>query len=199
MRPTGFRALAGGLAPEYGLTDGFVSRSDGERKRVSPKRPRRAELRDVEAIQRICSEGWRDTYRGIYSAEEIERIIDEFYSRERLSSEVEQPEGWDGWWVAEDDDGNVLAAGGGGLTEPGVAEVFVLYADPRRRYEGAGSVILDAITDEQRQQGAHEQWVSVEPENPIGLAFYCARGFIQTGSRPAHQRDGVALRLRREI
>jgi ribosomal protein S18 acetylase RimI-like enzyme len=174
------------------LADGFVPRNDA-------KRARRAELRDVEAIQRICSEGWRDTYRGIYSTEEIERIIEQFYNRERLTSEIERPEGWDGWWVAEDDEGNVLAAGGGGLTEPGVAEVFVLYANPRRRGEGAGSAILDAITDEQRQRGASEQWLSVEPENEIGLAFYRARGFVEADSRPAYQREGISLRLRRGI
>jgi ribosomal protein S18 acetylase RimI-like enzyme len=174
------------------LADGSMPRSDA-------KRARRAELRDVEAIQRICTDGWRDTYRGIYSPAEIERVIDQFYNRERLSSEIEHPEGWDGWWVAEDEEREVLAAGGGGLTEPGVAEVFVLYADPRRRGEGAGSAILDAITDEQRSKGAREQWVSVEPENEIGLAFYRARGFVQAGSRPAYQRDGISLRLRRGI
>jgi ribosomal protein S18 acetylase RimI-like enzyme len=162
-------------------------------------RARRASLRDVEAIERVCSEGWRETYRAIYGPDEIERVITEFYNRERLRSEIESPEGWDGWWVAEDDDGNVVAAGGGGLTESGVGEIFVLYADPARLGEGAGTAILDAITEEQREQGAQEQWVSVEPENEIGLAFYRARGFVVEGSRPAYQREGVSLRLRRAL
>jgi ribosomal protein S18 acetylase RimI-like enzyme len=154
---------------------------------------------DAAAIERICSEGWRDTYRELYTPGEIDRIIGEFYNPTRLRSEIESPKGWDGWWVSEDDDGQVVAAGGGGLTEPGVAEVFVLYADPARRGEGAGTTILEAVTDEQRQQGAHEQWVSVEPENRIGLGFYRARGFVQAGSRPAYRRKGISLRLRREI
>jgi hypothetical protein len=89
------------------LADGSMPRSDA-------KRARRAELRDVEAIQRICTDGWRDTYRGIYSPAEIERVIDQFYNRERLSSEIEHPEGWDGWCVVEDEEREVLAAGGGG-------------------------------------------------------------------------------------
>jgi hypothetical protein len=39
---------------------------------------------------------------------------------------------WGGYVVAELDR-PVLVAGGGGLIEPGVGELFVLYADPRQR------------------------------------------------------------------
>jgi ribosomal protein S18 acetylase RimI-like enzyme len=162
-------------------------------------RPRRAELRDVDAISRVCSKGWRDTYVGIYPPEEIERVIHRFYAAERIRSEVESPEGWDGWWVAEEDDCAFVAAGGGGLTAPGVGEIFVLYADPERRCEGAGTALLDAITEEQRRQGGREQWVSVEPDNEQRLPFYRARGFVEAGRRPARGREGVSLRLRREI
>jgi ribosomal protein S18 acetylase RimI-like enzyme len=162
-------------------------------------RARRATVDDVDEISRVCSEGWRDTYRGVYASEEIERIIGEFYNPARLRSEVERPEGWDGWWVSEDHDGKIVAAGGGGLTDSGVGEIFVLYADPVRRGEGAGTAILAAITEEQREQGAQEQWVSVEPENEIGLGFYRARGFEPAGTRPAYRREGVSLRLRRTL
>ncbi len=85
---------------------------------------------DVEAICRICSDGWRETYRDLYTEEEIEDVVQRFYTYERVRAEVERPEGWDGWWVAEDEVGAITAAGGGGLTAPGVGEVFVLYADP---------------------------------------------------------------------
>jgi ribosomal protein S18 acetylase RimI-like enzyme len=162
-------------------------------------RARRATVDDVDEIARVCSEGWRETYRELYSSEEVERIIEEFYNPARLRSEVENPQGWDGWWVSEDDDGKILAAGGGGLIAPGVGEVFVLYADPARRGEGGGSAVLAAMTREQREQGAAEQWVSVEPENEKGMGFYGRHGFEPGGTRPAYRREGVALRLRRRL
>jgi len=68
--------------------------------------------------------------------------------------------------------------------EQGVFEIFVLYLDPMRRGEGIGTLLLDAITEQQRAQGAREQWVSVEPENMKGLPFYYARGFEVRGKRP---------------
>jgi GNAT superfamily N-acetyltransferase len=161
-------------------------------------RARRATTADVEAIARVCSAGWRDAYQGLLTDEEIESTIERYYDPRRIHEEVVRPQGWDGWWVAEDESGVVIAAGGGGLTAPGTGEVFVLYADPERRGRGAGTVILDAVTDEQRRRGAGEQWVSVVEGNRIGLGFYRARGFVERGrqgpwSPDAPQRESVRM------
>lgn len=145
---------------------------------------RKAELADAHGIARVCAAGWRDTYRGIYEPERIEAAITEYYTPERIRGEITAPRDWDGWIVAVDE-GTVVGAGGGGLIEPGVGEVFVLYLDPARRREGIGSLLLDAISDQQRARGAHEQWVSVDPGNAKGLPFYLARGFQVRGERPA--------------
>jgi GNAT superfamily N-acetyltransferase len=145
---------------------------------------RRAEPDDARGIARVCAAGWRDTYDGIYEPERIEAAIAEYYTPERITGEIIAPRDWDGWIVAVDDD-TVVGAGGGGMIEPGVGEVFVLYLDPARRREGIGSLLLDAISDQQRARGAHEQWVSVDPDNAKGLPFYFARGFQARGERPA--------------
>jgi GNAT superfamily N-acetyltransferase len=163
---------------------------------------RRAETDDAEGIARVCAAGWRDTYRGLEELERIEAVIAEYYRPERIRREIAAPEGWDGWIVAVEDD-TVIGAGGGGMTEPGVGEIFVLYLDPTRRGEGIGTLILDAITEQQRAWGAREQWVSVLPENTKGLPFYYARGFAVRGKRPewgsAPEEGRVSLRLMRRL
>jgi ribosomal protein S18 acetylase RimI-like enzyme len=163
---------------------------------------RRAETRDADGIARVCAAGWRDTYRGMKDSERIEAVIAEYYEPERIRREIAAPEGWDGWIVAVEHE-TVVGAGGGGMTEPGVGEIFVLYLDPTRRGEGIGTLILDAITEQQRAQGAREQWVSVEPENKKGLPFYYARGFEVRGERPewgtAPDEGRVSLRLMRPL
>jgi GNAT superfamily N-acetyltransferase len=163
---------------------------------------RKANSKDVNDICRICSDGWRDTYQGIYSQAYIERTIAEFYNPQRVEHEIMQPDGWDGWLVAEQD-GVVVGAGGGGLINPGIGEVFVLYLDPRLRGLGIGTALLEAITDQQRRQGANEQWVSVEAKNEKGLPFYEARGIVQREERSAYgskPEEGIfSLRLSRPI
>jgi GNAT superfamily N-acetyltransferase len=163
---------------------------------------RRAETHDVEGIAQVCAAGWRDTYRGLKQPERIEAVIAEYYTPERIRREMAATEGWDGWIVAVEDD-TVIGAGGGGMTEPSVGEIFVLYLDPRRRGEGIGTLLLDAITEQQRAQGAREQWVSVEPDNTKGLPFYYARGFELRGNRPewgtSPEEGRVSLRLSRQL
>ena len=164
---------------------------------------RRAEPDDAEGIARVCAEGWRDTYDGIYEPERIESAIAEYYTPERIAGEIAAPENWDGWFAAvHEDTDTVVGAGGGGMTGPGVGEVFVLYLDPARRREGIGSLLLDAITEQQRAHRAHEQWVSVDPDNAKGLPFYFARGFDVRGERPAWgtaPEGRVSLRLMRQL
>jgi len=163
---------------------------------------RPAETADAQGIARVCAESWRDTYREIYTPDQIEAVIAEYYTPQRIGREIRAPEGWDGWLVAVEGR-TVVGAGGGGMIDPYVGEIFVLYLDPLRRREGIGSLLLHAITEQQLAQGAREQWVSVEPENSKGLPFYEARGFEVRGNRPAWgsnpEEARVSLRLMRRL
>ena len=145
---------------------------------------RKAVLDDADGICRVCSAGWRNTYKQIYPEDYIERVIGEYYNPERVRREIMHPDWWDGWLVA-DKDGIVVGAGGGGMTGPTTGEVFVLYLDPNYRYQGIGTMLLNAITEQQKQQGAREQWVSVGKINQKGIPFYEARGFVCKGERPS--------------
>lgn len=154
-------------------------------------------------ICRVCADGWRATYADMCSREYIERIIAEFYNEERVLKEIaETGREWGGWFVAGED-GRVVGAGGGGMTGERTGELFVLYVDPDRRNEGIGTLLLDAITRQQKDLGATEQWVSVFKGNRKGIPFYEARGFVFHHEQPAHgSRDGddyVSLRYRRFV
>lgn len=110
----------------------------------------------------------------------------------------------DGWRetyadILSDDD--VVGAGGGGLTNPNVGEVFVLYVDPGEKRRGIGTRLLEAITAQQDEQGATEQWVSIVPGNVVGLSFYRKHGFELIAERAAFgaSSDRNSLRLRRSL
>ncbi|MBA4496024.1 GNAT family N-acetyltransferase [Paenactinomyces guangxiensis] len=163
---------------------------------------RRATQQDVSGICKVCAAGYRDTYQETHSASYIERVIQEFYQPERILKELEPQSGWDGWFVALDH-GRVTGAGAGGLTSEGTGELFVLYLDPKRRGEGIGTLLLNAITEVQKSQGAKEQWVSVSENNQKGIPFYEARGFKRIRRVPtfaSKEEEGYySLRYRRVL
>lgn len=168
-----------------------------------PIRIQRAAEQHAEGISRVCSEGWRDTYKDIYPTDYIERTIEEFYNLARIRNEITEPwDGWDGWFVALDGD-EVVGAIGGGMIGPEEAEVFVLYLLPSRRREGIGTKLLGELSGVQRAKGAKRQWVSVMEGNRKGIPFYEAQGFKPAGVRKVHQsreeEDFRSLRYVREL
>lgn len=48
----------------------------------------RATVDQAPGIVRVCIEGWRDTYAGLYPADYIEKTIREFYNVERVTREI---------------------------------------------------------------------------------------------------------------
>jgi GNAT superfamily N-acetyltransferase len=149
----------------------------------------KADPSHVHGIAKVCSDGYRATYGETHSKEYIERIISEFYNTDRIVDEVTKTSRyWGGYFVALDND-EVVGAGGGGMINDTAGEVFVLYLDPNRRNEGIGTMLLEAITKQQKEEK--------------GIPFYEARGFIfqheQNGYGNADGEDYISLRYCRQL
>ncbi|TMU87175.1 GNAT family N-acetyltransferase [Bacillus sp. BHET2] len=145
----------------------------------------------VQGIKKVCSDGYWATYGDIYTKEYIERVIKEFYNHERILEEVTTSDWhWGGYVVAMEND-EVIGAGGGGMIGDSDGEIFVLYLDPTRRNEGIGTLLLDVITQQQKEEfKASKQWVSVQQENQKGIPFYEARGFVYEHEQPVYGNEG---------
>ena len=150
---------------------------------------KRAEMVHVDGIARVCCEGCIETYKGIRSIANIERNNQRFYNHERISKEIGESPGWDGYIVALDHNA-VVGAIGEGMLHNEVSEVYVLYLDPNRRGEGIGTKLLDFLTTIQREKGAKKQWVSVQKGNRKGIPFYERRGFCKVSEQLAYSNTG---------
>ncbi len=164
----------------------------------------KADISHVSGIAKVCSDGYWETYRDIRSEAYIKRIIKEFYNHKRIINEVtETSRDWGGYFVAMEDN-EVVGAIGGGMTNDTIGEVFVLYLNPNRRNEGIGMMLLDALTEQQKEVfHATEQWVSVAKGNQKGIPFYEAKGFIfkneQYGYGNLEEEKYITLRYCRQI
>lgn len=157
----------------------------------------KAELKHIEGICRVCARGYWATYTTKPRAY-IQRIVNEFYNVERVTREVQNGD----YWVALESD-NVVGAGGGGIISKSEGELYVLYVDPTRKYQGIGTLLLNAITQELKDLGAIAQWVSVGKGNQMAIPFYESRGFIFQEEKKAYasleDENYVALRYKRDI
>ncbi|MFD1068008.1 GNAT family N-acetyltransferase [Oceanobacillus locisalsi] len=163
----------------------------------------KANSNHVEGIAKVCIESNWSTYRDIYSKLYMEKVIRDFYNPQRILNEVtHSSKEWGGYFVALEDD-EVVGAGGGGMIHGTTSEIFVLYLNPDRRNEGIGTQLLQAITHQQKEFGAIEQWVSVQKGNRKGIPFYEAKGFqFQHEQKAYHditENNYISLRYKRHI
>ncbi|WP_400245357.1 GNAT family N-acetyltransferase [Niallia sp. JL1B1071] len=152
----------------------------------------------AKAIHRICSTGWRQTVEGKLSEECQKQTVEFWYQLDRIEKDMENGS----YSYVALLDSEVVGVIGGGITDENVSEVFVLYIDEKYRYQGIGTLLLEALTKDQVALGAIRQWVSVQEGNHRGIPFYEARGFIFQEKKITATETGeeqVSLRYARAI
>ncbi|UFU00081.1 GNAT family N-acetyltransferase [Radiobacillus kanasensis] len=127
----------------------------------------------AEMVAEICSVGWKQTVEGKLSEEYQKQTVEFWYNQERILNDMESGSYTHVALV----NSKVVGVIGGAMTSSQTGEVFVLYVDETYRYKGIGRLLLEALTKQQKEKGATEQWVSVQENNQRGIPFYEARGF----------------------
>lgn len=129
---------------------------------------RRARLDDVPAAMALAAAAWRDTYAGLLRPETIESFIDRAYSPGRLGSRITE----DHFYIAEDDTGIVAFADA--FERGDQLDLMAIYALPDRRNQGAGTALLEKLSD---LFPGRDISADVVNGNRKGEVFYERRGF----------------------
>lgn len=164
---------------------------------------RQSTQKDLKNIQNVLIASQWFTYRELFSAISIQKIIDRYYNTERLAEEIACINAtWHGYIVAEMHN-EIVGVIGGGMRDEFDGEVYVLYLHPEKRLRGVGTRLLSKLTHIQKfTYGAEEQWVAVAKGNMYGIPFYEARGFEfqhASASYAAIDDNDVSLWYKRKI
>lgn len=156
---------------------------------------RKAEIKDIDAIQNILVTSWRHTYKDVYEDAYIEAVIKEYYNRRKIKLDIMRTsDNWTGYYVLEVNDKIVGCIGGG--IDDGEAHIYVLYMDVDEKYKGYGKRLVSRFTATQKELGITKQYVSVAKDNMMGIPFYKSIGFIEDTSKLS---DDLSFMMVRDI
>lgn len=148
---------------------------------------RTAGERDLEAVRALLVETWHATYDGIYGAERVDEITDEWHSIAVLRAHLSEPNSE--FLVA--DDGETIGAVAFAQAKDDAVLLRQLYVRPAMQGRGIGGMLLHEIQGSFPE--ARKVRLEVEPANERAVAFYLAQGFVETGTVSDCGRQGSGI------
>jgi ribosomal protein S18 acetylase RimI-like enzyme len=132
---------------------------------------------DIPAIRALLVETWHDTYDGIYGADRVTEITDNWHSLDSLARRLTAPRSE---FLVADDGTAVAGVSFAAADESGeTVTLHQLYVRPAWQGRGVGGLLLDEMIES--FPDAHRMRLEVEPENGRAVAFYEAQGFSRCG------------------
>lgn len=132
---------------------------------------RKATLEDIPTIQEIAEEAWRPTYGHILTEEQTLYMIPMMYNTELITSQLYN------FFILEESDFAIGYCAFEKLSEID-GKLHKLYLRPSAKQKGAGSFIINQISQQARELGLESIFLNVNKYNSA-VAFYLKRGFIQ--------------------
>lgn len=131
---------------------------------------RKATVADTETIRRLAEETWWPTYGPILAKEQIAFMLNEIYSAEKISRQLETGE-QTFLLLLEDDEPVAFAAYSPREEDPEIYKLHKLYCLPKTQGKGYGKVLINAVIDQVRKAGKHTLDLNVNRHNKA-LTFY---------------------------
>ena len=147
---------------------------------------RRANVNDAEALARIASETFVETFGHLYPPEDLQAYLPKTYSVERCRQQLADPA--KGVWFAmlgEHEPAGFIVVGPCKLPvenlEPTAAEVQQLYVQAKHHNLRLGSRLMDTALDWFAAEGRTPLYVGVWSENLGAQRLYGRYGFRKIG------------------
>ena len=132
---------------------------------------RKATLEDIPLIQEIAEEAWRPTYSHILSEEQTQYMIPMMYALEVLQNQIEI-------FSILEVDGVAIGYCAFEKQTNTEGKLHKLYLRPSLKQKGAGTFIIEQISNQARSMGLTSIYLNVNKHNSA-VEFYLKKGFIK--------------------
>jgi GNAT superfamily N-acetyltransferase len=136
---------------------------------------RKATPDDVEVIREIAEKTWRHTYSPILEKEQLDYMLTEIYSVEKITSQLKS-DSQAYLLLIEGDKPVAFAAYSPRKEDPEIYKLHKLYCLPETQGKGYGKVLINEVTNKTLEAGKHTLDLNVNRHNKA-KSFYAKMGF----------------------
>jgi N-acetylglutamate synthase-like GNAT family acetyltransferase len=136
---------------------------------------RQATIHDLDTIRQVAEETWWATYSPILEKEQISFMLDEIYSVEKISSQL-QNNTQSYLLLIEGDKPVAFAAYSPREEDPDIYKLHKLYCLPQTQGKGYGKILVNEVAKKTIEAGKHTLDLNVNRYNKA-KTFYEKMGF----------------------
>ena len=133
-----------------------------------------ADIHDINTIGFLAQQIWPSTYKNILPAEQIEYMMDLFYSPASLKKQMKEDK--HAFILIEDEEGSLGFASYSKISATGIYKLHKIYVLPALQGKGIGKAMIDFIATNIKPLGATALQLNVNRHNKA-RSFYERLGF----------------------
>lgn len=137
-----------------------------ELKKITPK--------EIPLVRELAREIWDEHYIKILTQEQIDYMLDLFYSKEKIKSELEEGIGWEMLYENGQPIGYLVCK-----LEPEKLYISKIYLKAETRGKGLGKFLLNRAVELAKQNDKKSIYLNVNKYNSDSIAFYERNGFVK--------------------
>ena len=131
-----------------------------------------ATINDIEAIQHIAFSTWPVAYSAILSNEQLQYMLDMFYSKESLTSQINNQH----QFIIAKTNNNIIGFASFNQININTHKLQKLYVLPSEQKTGAGKLLLNEVIRLTKEAGKTKLQLNVNRHNKA-IGFYEKLGF----------------------
>lgn len=128
----------------------------------------------IPIVQQLAHEIWDEHYIKILSQEQIDFMLDKFYSTEKIKSEIEEGVIWEMLMDDEKPIGYLVCK-----IESNKLYISKIYLKAETRGKGLGKLLLNRAIELAKQNDKNSIYLNVNKYNTDSIAFYERVGFVK--------------------
>ena len=143
----------------------------------------KAELHDIEKLQKIGRQTFFETFSESNSEENMQKYLDEGFSIEKLTTELTDTNAEFYFAVLDEEVIGYLKLNFGDsqteLKDNKALEIERIYVSKEFHGKSVGQLLYDKAIEVAEQKNADYVWLGVWEENPRAISFYKKNGFVE--------------------